>query len=249
MIKNYTMEYTFLHLTRLNSSNSYAKQLLQEGNAVENTVILSDYQDDGRGQGDNRWISDKGKNLLMSWILHAEFLAVSDQFMLSKTVSLGICDAMEQLELDIQIKWPNDIICGNKKMGGILIENSIQGEVLKNSIIGIGMNVNQLVFPSFPFPATSLLNETRKSITIPELSELLMSHLMGRYMQLKDKKYEILDAAYLDKLFRRNIVSVFEAEGERFEGKIKGVNKFGELELEISGSTRSFGFHDVRMIH
>ncbi len=243
------MEYTSLHFTTLNSSNSYAKQLVLKGNADENTVILADYQDDGRGQGDNRWISDKGKNLLMSWILYAEFLAVSDQFMLSKTVSLGICDALEQLELDVQIKWPNDIICGNKKMGGILIENSIQGEELKNSIVGIGLNVNQLVFPSFPFPATSLLNETSKSIIIPDVCDLLMTHLIVRYKQLREKKYEMLNTAYLDKLFRRNRVSVFEAEGKKFEGEIRGVNKFGELELEISGGTRSYGFHAIRMIH
>ena len=234
------MEYFPLHLSTLNSTNSYARQLLRDEKVKENTVISTDYQDNGRGQGENRWMSEKGMNLLMSWILYPAFLTVSDQFMLSKAVSLGIIDTLEELGLEVQIKWPNDIICDSRKLGGILIENSIQGEQLKNSIIGIGLNVNQLMFPAFPFPATSITNETTSLITVPKVEALLMLHLLQRYTQLKSGEKEILNSSYLDKLFRRNIVCAFEADGERFDGEIRGVNKFGELVVDVSDNSRCF---------
>lgn len=243
------MEYFPHHLSTLNSTNSYARQLLKEENAEENTVILTDYQDNGKGQGENSWISDKGMNLLMSWIVYPAFLTVSDQFMLSKAVSLGIIDTLEELGLDVQIKWPNDIICRNGKLGGILIENSIQGGQLKNSIIGIGLNVNQREFPSFPFPATSITSESTRLVAVSEAEILLMPRLLQRYTQLKSGKNDILNSSYLDKLFRRNIISEFEADGERFEGEIRGVNEFGELVMDVSGNLRYFGFHAIRMVH
>ena len=121
------MEYNTIHLAEVNSTNNYLKELYVAGGLVENTVVLADYQVAGRGQGEHVWVSDKQMNLLFSWIVFPAFLAVSDQFRLSKAVSLGIVDALEKIGLKVQIKWPNDIICNGRKIGGILIENSIMG--------------------------------------------------------------------------------------------------------------------------
>ncbi len=242
------MEYAPIHLSTVNSSNSFAKKLLAGEELAENTVVITDYQDNGRGQGKNRWESEPGKNLLFTWIVFPAFLAVSDQFMLSKTVSLGIADAWSELGLSIQIKWPNDIICADKKLGGILIENTIQGAILKNSIVGIGLNMNQTTFPGFPFPATSAANETGQQYDKREVLDLLMKHLITRYSQLEGRLNQELDKDYLNCLYRRNTFGMFQAENESFEGKIIGVSELGELEIEVSGERRYFGFHSIKMI-
>jgi len=243
------MDYTLIHLTTVNSTNSYSKALLQSNNVKENTVVVADYQDTGRGQGENSWISDRSKNLLFSWIMQSAFLAVSDQFILSKSVSLGIVDALREFGLDPQIKWPNDIICDNKKLGGILIENTIQGSVLKNSIVGVGLNVNQSDFPVFPFPATSMSEQSDNNVLIQDLLDRLMHHLLRRFEQLKQGRVNSLDQLYQGMLYRKNSAAKFQSESEIFEGKIVGVNEIGELEIEVSGVKHLFGFHSIKMLY
>lgn len=241
------MEYNIIHLTTVNSTNSYLKELFTAGGVVENTVVLADYQDAGRGQGKHVWISEKQKNLLFSWIVFPAFLAVSDQFSLSKAVSLGLVDALEKIGLETEVKWPNDIMYKGRKIGGILIENSILGTQLHSSIIGIGINVNQKEFPSFPLPASSISIELNSKQEVKELFSLFMGKLLSRYELLVTNKEEI-DRQYIERLFGRNMSCEFEAGSERFSGKILGVNKLGELEVDVSGSVRTYGFHELRML-
>ncbi len=243
------MEYTLIHLTTVNSTNSYMRKLLQYNKVQDDTVVIADYQDTGKGQGENIWVSKRNENLLFSWVVFSAFLAVSDQFVLSKTVSLGIVDAIDEFGLNSQIKWPNDIICNDKKLGGILIEHTIQGDVLKNSVIGVGINVNQLTFPAFSFPATSLSEQSGKVFDLQELMKRVMHHLKIRYNQLQEGEVKQINRQYLEKLYRKNSPATFETASESFRGKIVGVNEIGELEIEVSGKIRSYGFHSIKMIN
>ncbi len=243
------MEYTLIHLTTVNSTNSYLKGLIKHDKVSGDTVVVADYQDGGKGQGENIWESRRKENLLFSWLVFPAFLAVSDQFVLSKAVSLGIVAALREFGLNSQIKWPNDIICNDKKLGGILIENSIQGDILKNSVVGIGINVNQLSFPSFSFSATSMSEQSGKIFDIQVIMERVMHHLKIMYNQLQEGDLKQINHLYLEKLYRKDSLSIFEAGLERFEGKILNVNEFGELEIEVSGRIRTFGFHSLKMIN
>lgn len=246
-VKYYTMEYKSIHLTTVNSTNSYLKELYFAGKAEEHTVVITDYQDAGRGQGQNVWISENQMNLLFSWIVFPAFLAVSDQFSLSKSVSLGIIDALGEIGLETKIKWPNDIMSGNLKIGGILIENSILGAQFQSSIIGIGLNVNQREFPFFPLPASSICNELGHNVHMMDLFSRIMENLLSGYERLNRNKEEI-DLQYAERLYGRNMSCEFKTGSEIFSGEIIGVNAAGELKLDVAGSIRTYGFHELQML-
>ena len=111
-------------------------------------VVWAEYQTAGRGCGTNQWESERGKNLTFSILIHPKDLPATQQFHISMAISLAICEALEQYIGDVSIKWPNDIYWRNGKIGGILIENTLKGSIIMESIIGVGLNVNQRIFKS-----------------------------------------------------------------------------------------------------
>ncbi|HYH55846.1 MAG TPA: biotin--[acetyl-CoA-carboxylase] ligase, partial [Anseongella sp.] len=133
----------------MDSTNNFAKELVANSGPVpDGTVIMAEGQYGGRGQADNTWLSEPGKNLTFSLILNCEFLPPAEQFCLSMAVSLGVLGTVKrELGKEALIKWPNDIYFGAKKLGGILIENVLMGSLLRSSVTGIGLNVNQTHFP------------------------------------------------------------------------------------------------------
>src|ERR1035441_10550859 len=129
------------------STNNFAKDMLSNTRPVEGTAIMAKEQYAGRGQMGNAWETESGKNLTCSFILYPEFLEADKQFFLNMAVALAVKDFCEHvLHDEIKIKWPNDIYYHDKKLGGILIENSISGNKISSSVIGIGINVNQTAF-------------------------------------------------------------------------------------------------------
>ena len=122
--------------------------LLSDNEIGNGVVVVADYQTAGRGCGTNRWESERGKNLLFSVMLHPENVPANRQFQISRAISLAIVDALGEWVGDLSIKWPNDIYWRNGKLAGILIENSLQGSMIRDSIIGVGLNVNQRAFHS-----------------------------------------------------------------------------------------------------
>ena len=137
-----------LFFENLPSTNSHAASLLRDNKVSEGAVIYTNYQSAGRGQGGNKWESEENKNLLISIVLFPSMISPADQFLLSMAVSLGICDFLDRYISAISIKWPNDIYVKNDKIAGILIENSIMGDHIENTIAGIGININQEKFMS-----------------------------------------------------------------------------------------------------
>ena len=243
-----------IHLERTSSTNRTLSDLLKTGSVREEVVVITDYQEDGRGQGGHGWHSNPGENLLMSLLLFPAFLSASCQFHLSRLASLALCDMLKQLKtpsslnLNPVIKWPNDILVGGKKIAGILIENGIMGSKLSHTIMGIGLNVNQDKFPDFPVAATSVVLEGQPRMDLTKVAEMLLEAIGQRYTRLQNGEEALLEREYLDHLFMLDRPGEFISGGVKFTGIIRGVNKFGELLVEREEKTRSYGFQEISYI-
>jgi BirA family biotin operon repressor/biotin-[acetyl-CoA-carboxylase] ligase len=238
----------WIHLEAVSSTNSYLQGLIRKGTEQAEIVVIADYQEIGRGQGEKTWISDKGENLLMSVLLYPEFLSASRQFQLSIMASLAVSDILLELELHPSIKWPNDILEGGAKIAGILIENGILGQGISHSIIGIGINVNQVRFPEFPVRATSLVNEKGERYDTILLARMLEDKLLSRYQQLIARKENDLKGEYLNRLYALDEPIRCTSSGREFTGIIRGISDFGELLVEKEGEIGTYGMHTIGFI-
>ncbi|MBE9492455.1 MAG: biotin--[acetyl-CoA-carboxylase] ligase [Bacteroidetes bacterium] len=225
---------TIIKLDNVDSTNYYALKLLEEQNVEDGTVITANYQTLGKGHGKNLWFSDPGTNLLLSIILFPNFLKAETQFLLNKTISLGILDFVSPLVKDrnCTIKWPNDIYINDRKTAGILIQNSIHGYVFQNTIIGIGINMNQEKFPDdIPNP-TSIKIESGSFYDLEACRKKLLKSIRLRYHQLKSGIEEMIHRDYLHSLYWYNEYHNFKIQNRKFKARITGVNEFGKLILE-----------------
>jgi len=180
---------TIVRLQETESTNNYANTQIRENVVLEGTVFLAYEQTAGRGQLSNFWESEAGKNLTFSLVLYPDFLEIRRQFMLSKVVTLGIYTALHKYVDQLKIKWPNDIYAGNRKLGGILIENSIMYGLLKSSVVGIGLNVNQSVFHSTaPNPVSLQILTNQHYDTDCILTEVLTAIIICCFVKVKTKK-------------------------------------------------------------
>lgn len=239
------MEIQWKRHDKLTSTNLLLAEMLKQGLAVEGLVVMSDYQESGKGQGSNSWHSRSGENLLMSMLLFPAFLSASHQFHLSRLVSVALCEVLESLGLRPEIKWPNDVLVSEAKIAGILIEHGISGGSIAHTIAGIGLNLNQQDFPAFPRPATSVSLKTGRSVVPQEVAENLAHKIASRYEALQEGKAEELEQDYLHRLFRLGKPSEFEAKGESFTGSIKGVSPFGELLVEHKGELSPYSHGEI----
>jgi BirA family biotin operon repressor/biotin-[acetyl-CoA-carboxylase] ligase len=229
------------------STNTVASELCQQSNAPEGTLVITDKQTSGRGQRGNQWESQPGMNLTFSLVLKPTFLMVSNQFSLSVATSLAIHDYLTQTcSESIRIKWPNDILVNEFKICGILIENQLLGHQLTNSIVGIGLNVNQQQFMNDD--ATSLSLETDKAYDLQEALEGLVSCLEVRYLQLRQNKFRDLNTAYLTHLYRLNEEHWFKAGADQFKGEIFGVDEQGRLRVLVEGNEKTFDVKEIAFL-
>jgi len=231
------------------STNNYANRQIRENAILEGTVFLTYEQTAGRGQLKNVWESEPGQNLIFSIVLCPEFLEIRRQFMLSKVVTLGIYKALSKYVDSLKIKWPNDIYVGNQKLGGILIENSIMNGLLKSSVVGIGLNVNQTVFRSdAPNPVSMQLLTNQHYDCEIILSEIL-SGIDWYYALLRAGKEAAIDQEFTFVLYRLNEKHFYKAEDDIFEGEIIGVNEIGQLLIRKNdGKVLEFHFKEVEFL-
>lgn len=213
----------------------------------EGFTVYTGYQTNGRGQRGNHWQAEPDQNLMLSIILKPNFLLASDQFYLNMVVSLAVFDALKTyLPEKLKVKWPNDIYFDNQKLGGILIENSIQGNFLSSSIVGIGLNVNQLSFENAN--ACSLRNVLGNEIDLGILLASVLERIEHFYFVLKNQDFIFLKNEYLKILFRLNEWHQFKKSSLVFNGKIAGVDNFGRLFIETDFSLETFDFKEVEFI-
>ncbi|RIH66891.1 biotin--[acetyl-CoA-carboxylase] ligase [Mariniphaga sediminis] len=238
-----------LVLKETDSTNNYANRLISSGGAEGGTVVLSHYQHKGRGQLGNHWESARELNLLASIILFPAFLPPGKQFYLSKIASLALADWLRQKTDNVSIKWPNDIYVKNRKIAGILIETTIQGNLFHSAVLGFGLNLNQVEFsPELPNPV-SLKQLTGINYNLIDTASQIRKIFMKWYQRLETGHIGEIDDAYLENLFRINEWALFKEEGQLLEARIKGTSEFGQLVLEDrSGNLRNFSFKEVEFI-
>lgn len=239
--------HNIIRFSELSSTNLYASQLALHSDN-HGTIVRSDFQTQGRGQRNAGWESEREKNLLFSVMLFPHFLKVQSQFLLSKAVSLAICDVIGEFIYDVAIKWPNDIYIGNEKVAGILIENSFSTEFLNSSIVGVGLNVNQTEFLSDAPNPTSLKLKTGKKLELDILLDNLCKALQQRYEQLKNQTDRI-SQEYFAKLYRADDYYSFRANNMVFSAKIIGISPLGYLILQTPEQDISqYAFKEVEYI-
>lgn len=237
----------------LASTNDWAAQLL--GTVPEGTVVRAGHQTAGRGQMGSHWQSPPGENLLLSVLFYPHWLDAQAQFHLSMAMALGLNDLIASLgighsALDVKssIKWPNDLYLDDKKAAGILIQNALSGATLQSSIVGIGLNVNQLNFPPDLVNASSLAGAFGKKFDLDEVAALLFEGVERRYLQLKAGKREAIKSEYEGSLWRlgQPVRFVRAADGAAFEGIVLGVTGTGLLRVQTGKGEEVFEVKQVR---
>ncbi len=237
------------HFSEIDSTNKYALNLISKSLPPEGTIISADFQTQGRGQYGRSWTSESTKNLLSSIILYPQFLPANEQFSLSKAMALAVQNCLNSFlySKDIRIKWPNDIYCGQKKIGGILIQNMLSGNKITSSVIGIGINVNQESFPD-DIVATSIFLELGIGVDKKELLDILLIDIKTEYLLLM-QNIQIQDKRYNDVLFAKNEIRFFEdRDGKMFSAKVLFVNSEGNLIIEIDGHYEAYNFGELKWL-
>lgn len=222
-------------LDAIHSTNSFLKEMAINSELKNYTVVWARNQYSGRGQHDRRWVSEPGKNLVFSVFIAHESLSIEHLPYLSHAVSLGIYQLLKEKKIPkLKIKWPNDILSGNKKIAGILIENIFKANFVKHSVIGIGLNVNQTTFPESLKKATSLKSVVDKEFDLEELLGELLKSIQKEINHCSLPNFKKIKKNYLEVLYRRNVPSMFKtSDNVPFLGKIVGVSETGQLQLTL----------------
>ena len=240
-----------IKLSATPSTNTYLKDLMGEMNLIDFTVVIAKNQTQGRGQREAIWNSEEGKNLTFSILKKNIGLHLSDAFIISMVVSLSIIELLDALGVPkLHIKWPNDILSCNFKIGGILIENTIIGAKVARSIIGIGLNVNQKSFNGVPH-ASSLSKIMGTDFELDSLLFQLLNKLEERLIELPAlSKYKLIEE-YNGHLFRRGERSQFiDAKNQAFYGQITGITPAGLLQVETEkGGQKIFDLKEVKLLY
>ncbi|QDH79638.1 biotin--[acetyl-CoA-carboxylase] ligase [Echinicola soli] len=237
-----------IYMTECHSTNEIAADMIKEGTAKEGSIILTDNQTKGRGQRGNRWYSEPGKNLTFSLVLAPVFLSASAQFDLNRLVSNAVKDALIKYTEGIKVKWPNDIVhVGHGKLGGILIENSLTQSRIQTSVVGIGLNLNQLDF-AFPGP-TSLAVLSGRQVDKWDLLNDVLVEIEKRYIQVKKGEVDRLREDYWQDLYRREEWAAYEDDGGIYEGMITGITTEGKLIIKKRGGNENqYAFKEVKFL-
>ena len=226
------------------STNSLLLDLTRKISQPEGTILITTQQSKGRGQLGSSWESESGKNLTLSLLLKPNFLAVKQQFYLTMAVSLGVCDFLtERLSGYVKIKWPNDILVNDRKVAGILIENTLTGEKLEQSVVGIGLNVNQTVFAATN--ATSMAIQSDNAYDLVTEFGFLAEKLEKRYLQLRSGRASEIKMDYLKNLYRIGEACSFVSNDRIFLGSIDGIEESGKLRIRSNGLLLFFGLKEI----
>ncbi len=239
-------------LDKAESTNTELAKMASQ--AINGTIVRAVDQTSGRGQRGNSWESEAGKNLTFSAFIVPEGILASEQFLISQAVSVAISDVIRryvhQLE-DVAIKWPNDIYVGNQKICGILIENSITGTRIGHSIVGIGINVNQLRFESNAPNPVSMIHFVGSELPLEPLLAEFWNEIDKRLLMLNsDSGRRSLRADYFKNLWRGSGFYPYATPGgEPFEAEIVDIGDDGMLTLrDTDGNTMAFAFKEVQFI-
>ena len=246
-------DFKITHISETDSTNRWLKDSNLTGGQEPCEVVVADYQTAGRGCGSNMWESERGKNLLFSVLIHPtdigpkavaqqKWLPASRQFHISMAISLAICEALGQHIGDLSIKWPNDIYWRNGKIAGILIENTLQGSTIRDSIIGVGVNVNQRSFRSNAPNPVSLWQVCEHEVDRDQLLHDILQ-AFERFLAQDCREQ------YCAQLYRRQGYHPYADKDGAFMAEMVNVADDGRLTLcDDNGKERSYAFKEVQFI-
>jgi len=239
-----------IKLNATNSTNDYLKHLVATCYVENLTVVVTENQTSGRGQMGAKWNAEPGKNLTFSILVKDLLLQANHIFNLNVAVAVSIVAALNDFAVaGVCIKWPNDILAGNKKVGGVLIENSFKNDGEIYSVIGIGLNVNQLNFDDLP-KASSLAVTANREFDKDKVMTAIIENVIRNVNKLLNKDVKPLWDAYHSHLYKKDVPMPFERGGKHFMGIIKGVNINGSLEVLLEDDTvAKYGIKEVQMLY
>lgn len=236
----------FIHLDTVDSTNNYAANLIKTTNVANGTTILTKRQDFGKGQRGNSWYSEPEKNLILSTILFPD-LDVSHSFYLTIAVSLSVSRTLADFMIPNAIKWPNDIFVNDQKIAGILIENQVQGKKIKSAVVGLGLNVNQLTFPT-GIRAISMSLVKGKEIDQYQLFLHYFSTLDFYIDLLMQSNFNLLLNLYYRQLYRMGTWQNYADNEGVFSGKIVGVDAHGRLKVERESGIGVYDLKELKFL-
>ena len=233
-----------IYLKQIDSTNNYAISRIKDPSFKLPCVIFSDYQSKGKGQYGKKWHSERGKNLLSSFVLKSS-ININDQFIINAMFSLSVRDLLVNIGLkNTTLKWPNDILVDSKKIAGILINNKIYEEKIIYSILGLGLNINQVNFPNFEREPTSIVNEINFKYDIKSILDDLITNFVNRYLQDHDQLIE----DYINALYMKDQVLRFSKQGNEFQGIIKSITRSGYLIINVNNQDVSFLSSEIKFL-
>ena len=240
---------TILWLEETQSSNSFMADQLKVSDMSDGWVVVASHQTEGKGTSGNKWEDEKGKNLLFSVLLKPGFIPARNQFLLNQIICLAIADAIESMfDLKVMLKWPNDIFIHEKKIGGVLIENVLMGNSIKQSIIGIGINVNQKQFDNKIMQAESLTNLVNAEIDITKILLTILKRIEVYYLTCQAGKILEIGSNYKNRLLGINEKRKYKIGDMIVDGIIKGLSDEGQLQIEIKNELIQFGFKEIEFL-
>ncbi len=238
------MHYDIVYIEETDSTNCW---LRQNGDGAEEgcRVVVADYQTAGKGCGSNSWESQRAMNLTFSLLIHPHEIPASRQWLISEQVSVALCETLASYIGQVEIKWPNDIYAGDRKLCGILIENRLQGSIIKDSIIGIGLNVNQKAFFSDAPNPVSLCQILGHDVDRKEL----LDGFLDSFDKTVRMEWNAVSAAYRSRLYRRNGFFDYKDDQGLFKAKLLNVLEDGRLVLmDTEGAARIYAFKEVGFV-
>lgn len=237
----------FIILECVDSTNNYAMQQIKSGAAKDGDAWLAMEQTNGKGRRGRVWEARKGDNILMSLIICTAFLPVYRQFMLSAAVSIACYNFFKSYAKNyVCIKWPNDLFWNDRKAGGILIENTIKGDIWQWSVIGLGINVNQTSF-SLNSKAVSLKEITGKHFNVAILANELYAQIINKLNELKQQRFKDILNEYNEILYKKNEKARLKMQNVIFETTITGVSPLGQLQT-FDSLEHSFNFDEIEWV-
>ena len=236
---------TFIEET--DSTNKALRERMATGQVEEGSVVVAGFQTAGRGQVGNVWESEAGKNLTFSVVLYPETVPANRQFVLSQLAALSVKEVLDAYTDHITVKWPNDIYWKDKKICGMLIENDLCGKNIYATIIGIGINLNQLEFRSDAPNPVSLAQITGSVYDADDVLDRFLSILYKWYLRLLKGEEDIISNKYREALYRRDGYYPFSDDDGGFAARIYDIEPTGHLVLQLQdGTLRRYAFKEVR---
>ncbi len=241
----------YIKLEETDSTSTYLRNHLAEveGEGTELSVVSTAFQTSGRGQGTNKWESERDKNLLFSILCHPVWVPLCSQFLISEAIALALRDVLSNYTGDIMIKWPNDIYWRDKKISGTIIENNLSQCHIRDCIIGTGINVNQTEFHSDAPNPVSLAQILGKEVDKDKLLKEVVDAFSVYLNDLRNGNYDRIVSLYMSYLYRGHGFFKYRDTNGEFEAALVEVEDDGHLVLrDKEGKVRSYAFKEVEFV-